>query len=745
MHTNFVLFPNLGHHLTTKDLRTVFLELYDARVKWNNIGLELGTSYSDLAAIKERNRDDPDECFKDLLSHWLKQANPTWEAIISALESRPVRYGQLAESIKKKFMSRYLPVITQSNTTTQSSNVHQPTNDEHFHCPCGQCDLISYLDNGCPKTSSKQYPYLELSELDEDDKEDLVQKLSEDTANIIQSFANLLSTTSESLNRRNVKVDKLVKVALDLGAFKSNHNQLPLLDEDRQNLQQANSIDSAFIFLGKHMSFFNYEILSHIINHLGNEEDKENLAKYCSQFEIFCERKVFEVPPCVFDPSGQKKKNRKLFVVLGTDDLLRTLNDVKAAQRKLASLLGLRVSTLQLKRVDLASVILVFSIPTSAGHFFPLDSSILTILSSIGFTLIIPDPPAYQECLQVRNKDRVDRKSLLSFDLESIDSGFVSRSSSQMTLNSISDHPASTVNTKYEQINTRRYRLPGLRYQTQRHREPPTSKYLSFKQPQSPTETQVSKLPPWVPPHSTYPYPIQSPAGTPGHRGMNYLPGQNGHSVVNSPVNAISPNLPNQRPEPPRTLHPALMSPTSSHGTPSPGASQQRGLTQVDQLEKLTASFRRKNKKIGVFYDSKQKQKADSIVRRLSDLLSGGVCIVQGFEILPHISDWLQRALLGRVDYFIFVGLPPSVTSGNTIQRSQAPQSITETAFFDVRRYVQRVAEVVVVFTEQLDSHYSHTPHYLDKFLRLENKNMDEIAENALSLFAGNINRDLAP
>ena len=219
---------------------------------------------------------------------------------------------------------------------------------------------------------------------------------------------------------------------------------------------------------------------------------------------------------------------------------------------------------------------------------------------------------------------------------------------------------------------------------------------------------------------------------------MNYLPGQNGHSVVNSPVNAVNPNfLPNQRPEPPRTLHPALMSPTSSHGTPSPGASQQRGLTQVDQLEKLTASFRRKNKKIGVFYDSKQKQKADSIVRRLSDLLSGGVCIVQGFEILPQTSDWLQRALLGGVDYFIFVGLPPSVTSGNAIQRSQAPQSITENAFFDVRRYVQRVAEVVVVFTEQRDSRYSRTPHYLDKFLRLENENMDKIAEDALSLFAG--------
>ncbi len=62
-----------------------------------------------------------------------------------------------------------------------------------------------------------------------------------------------------------IKVDELVKVALDLGAFKSDKNQLPLLSEDRQKLLQASSIDGAFIILGEHMSFFNYEILSHTV------------------------------------------------------------------------------------------------------------------------------------------------------------------------------------------------------------------------------------------------------------------------------------------------------------------------------------------------------------------------------------------------------------------------------------------------------------------------------------------------
>lgn len=164
-----------------------------------------------------------------------------------------------------------------------------------------------------------------------------------------------------------------------------------------------------------------------------------------------------------------------------------------------------------------------------------------------------------------------------------------------------------------------------------------------------------------------------------------------------------------------------------------------RGLTRDEQIVKLTAFFRGKNKKIGVFYqhDSPQKPKAESIVRRLNELLSGSVCIVQGFEILQSMSDWLQRALFGGVDYFIFVGLPPSVTTGAVPKQQHQQLPITEEAYFDVRRYVQRVAEVVVILPAQPEGRYGRSPHYLDRFLRLESDNMDKVAEDALALFAG--------
>ena len=393
----------------------MFKAVYDARSKWHNIGLELKINPSDLDAYKVNHKDDPEECFKDVLSNWLKQVDPrpTWAALASALSSRTVGHGQLSEVVKRKHLT-----MPQMDTSASASAVNQVSTDsppsplalevqhqrtttsiEQFKCPCGKCDLLSYLDDQCPKITSNDqdsYPYLPLNDLSDDDREDLIQKLSVDTAQIIQLFADLLTNTSKSIATRGTGVEELVKVALNLGAYKSVNNPLPLLADDQEKLKKEKSIDGAFIILQKHMSFFNYEILGHIVRQLGDDKDNKNLETFCGQFKDFCKRKVFEVPPSVFCPSGhQNQTNRKIFVLLGTEDLFRTLADVKAAQRKVASLLGLRASTVQLKRIDIGSVILVFSIPTMISNkLFPLNSATCEKLKSIGYTLIVPDTPA---------------------------------------------------------------------------------------------------------------------------------------------------------------------------------------------------------------------------------------------------------------------------------------------------------------------------------------------------------------
>ena len=376
---------------------------------------------SELEAIKICHNNDPDECFKEMLSTWLKQVELelTWRTLANALKSPTVGLDNLSEKVKRKFLYASASTNFESSRNPQSQIQLQADDLNDFQCPCGRCDLMSYLEKGCPKTTSHSYPYLALDHLNDDDREDLIQKLSDDTANIIQCFADLLSNTSESLKSRGIAVSQLIKVALDLGAYKSGRNPLPLLNENRTELQEAKSVDDAFIILGKHMSFFNYEILGHILRHLGDDNDNKKFESYCSQFKVFCEHKLFEVSPGVFYPSGtENRKNCRLFVVLGTKDLFETLADVKAAQRKVASLLGLRASTVQLKLIDNGSIILVFSIPMALSDIFPIKQATLEKFKSLGYTLIVPSAPSFAE-IQVPTHQQLGKVNLCNTSIMS--------------------------------------------------------------------------------------------------------------------------------------------------------------------------------------------------------------------------------------------------------------------------------------------------------------------------------------
>ena len=417
--------------LSINNLSEVFEKLYIARTKWYNIGLGLHMNSTDLDAIKMKLRDDADKCFRELLSTWLKQKNTTWDDLDKALKSPTVGFEELSETVQNRHLSHaHASTETLENTdtpqlegtdsqrpqctfspqpkSTDSSRPDSPRMKPHhkkgketeqFQCPCGNnCDLIDYLDKKCPVSSSSSYPYLDVNKLSDDDREDLFQRLNDDTADIIQCFADLLSSTSESLRRRHITLERLIEVSLDLGVYKSGRNQIPLLEEDQAKLKETTSFGSAFNILRDHMSFFNYELLSHIIRHLGEDNDKKKFEVFCSQFKNYCKRKVFEVPagPAVLHPSGSERSSRIKFVVVATPDLINTLADVKAAQRKIASLLRLRASTVQLERIDIGCVILVFSIPRTLNNLFPLKAATCAELKSGGFSLIVPNKPTDQ-------------------------------------------------------------------------------------------------------------------------------------------------------------------------------------------------------------------------------------------------------------------------------------------------------------------------------------------------------------
>ena len=255
----------------------------------------------------------------------------------------------------------------------------EDTDEDKFQCPCRECSLNSYIQFGCPKS---RYPYLDMSKLSEDDKDNLAQILISYVKEIVKSFSKLSFTTSKSLKRRNVTIDELRNVVVNFSGDKS-------LSEA---LRRESTIDGMFSILGEHWSFFNYEILEHIIDTLGDDDDREKMDAYVAKFKTFCQHKVFEVSR---DSYGSEmcsvKKGRKSFVVVIEKSMLQNLGDVKRAQHKIASILEIPSAQLRLHQIDEGSVILVMSVPDDvAQELFPLSKNKIRELKIEGFTIFVP-------------------------------------------------------------------------------------------------------------------------------------------------------------------------------------------------------------------------------------------------------------------------------------------------------------------------------------------------------------------
>ena len=397
--------------LKNTDLKVIQRKLWKARTKWRAIGIELDIDPEDLNAIKEKQRDDPDKCLPDMISKWLKKARnanpPTWTDICSALRADAVGNAAIADELEKE-----LPTLIQSSQLTQKCDEHIVLNTRQqfeakmlLRCFCGNCTLHLYLSQGCPMSSieSASYPYLEVRKLSDSDKEDLIQKLTHETTLINKSFAQLFMSTSKSFKAKCIQVDELANAALSIGAFESDATQKPLLLQDEKDLLQAKTIDMAFIILRRHMSFFNYEILAHLIESHGSDEDSKKLEEYEMCFKQFCQRKVFEVSPNVVGRSPSQRSDEKaFFVLLLTKSFASTLNDVVAAKRKLATLLGLKSSTLHLHRIDEGSIALLVSIPGFVAEaIFPLSTLKQIKLRAEGFEVIQQVSLHTQSCSQM--------------------------------------------------------------------------------------------------------------------------------------------------------------------------------------------------------------------------------------------------------------------------------------------------------------------------------------------------------
>ena len=236
-----------------------------------------------------------------------------------------------------------------------------------------------------PTKSKFTFPCLSLKQLSEEDKELLRQRLYSESEDMMYKFQDLFTSTTNSLRVRKIPVKELAGHLKCLGHLKPTFKdigQLPL----RQylvDLEKKESLDDAMSVINLYCSFFNYRMLEHIINKLGTEQDKVNLARYKEDFARYGERHIFECPAVVGEMSEEGQAN--MFVTLDDSFDNCNVNHLYAFVSNLEKVLRMDNVSLRLCRIAPGSLKLIFQLPLSVQReIFPLSCDQESALAELG-------------------------------------------------------------------------------------------------------------------------------------------------------------------------------------------------------------------------------------------------------------------------------------------------------------------------------------------------------------------------
>ena len=99
------ILEDMEEQLSAKDLSTMYSDVFDAAMKWYNLGLALGLLSDELDKISSAHCDEPDVCLREVLKLWLSKSflHPTRKALICTLRQRAIGFQQLADELEMKY------------------------------------------------------------------------------------------------------------------------------------------------------------------------------------------------------------------------------------------------------------------------------------------------------------------------------------------------------------------------------------------------------------------------------------------------------------------------------------------------------------------------------------------------------------------------------------------------------------------------------------------------------------------
>ena len=355
--------------LTPRDLKTVRTEIWEVRLKWCDIGIELELSKNDLDTIQQ-NYTEISKCFSEMLCEWLKRVDlqPSWNSLVGALCAPAVGLGHLVENIKRKH------IVHANRETTTAVDDDVP-----------QCIEKSPNSNRQVSVNSAvagfSFPHInEVSTLDEGQKKALEQRLRDESQEIMLQFCTLLDKFFDSLEDSTMAPKRLIRYL---------KKPLRVLDPDgdMHELESAAIIDDIQNVIEDNSSFIDFRLLERMINLAGTQENKEDLKKYKDDFECYAKRRIYECP-ANFGPSITADHEALIVKRDATYNECK-VSELQHFQAKLSQILQIPLHVLILQNVGKGCIRMAFLIPQFyLREVFPLSIGQESDIADLGVILL---------------------------------------------------------------------------------------------------------------------------------------------------------------------------------------------------------------------------------------------------------------------------------------------------------------------------------------------------------------------
>ena len=262
-------------------------------------------------------------------------------------------------------------------------------------CPCGGCDLWTFLEGKCPKKDSGTFPYLDKKDLKQHEKNILKAKLEEESRDIKLKFVLLVQKTMKWLTEQSnpLFTPMQLKNRFLKGAKVYMKNSKRYTYEDFFDALENNYV----------WSWFSFDVLKSIIVLMSDGNLTVDFENYRKEFEKYCsQRRLYECPTYFSKALGKRHSSILVEFPADIDDM--TLLDLKKKlEVKLALIIDVKRRDLVLLTYKDGSTVLVYSLPRAvADKAFPLSPEEEEMLAMIGVSkcYLYNEPKSQVKCMQ---------------------------------------------------------------------------------------------------------------------------------------------------------------------------------------------------------------------------------------------------------------------------------------------------------------------------------------------------------